>query len=193
MENYFVKAKENDFYAFEQLILGYEKLYYNIAFRMANNAEDAKDIVQDSLIKIFRYLDKCNDFEMFKNWSCKIVTNTSIDFLRKKKRNFTTSLDAEIDGNENSYKYEIPSDEKTPEQELIQSEESKMVLECIENLSEQHKKIIVLRDLNGMSYEDIAKIEDITLGTVKSRLARGRTSLKNLLQEKMELFKTGSV
>lgn len=178
--------KKGDIKAFETLILQYEKLYFNIAFRMLNDREDARDVTQDSLIKIYKNIDKCDSVELFKSWSCKIVTNTTIDYIRSKKRKYTSSLDAGLEGEEGDYYKQIESKEPTPEETLIKKELKEEILDAIKELPENYKTVLILRDLNGLSYDEISKITENSLGTVKSRISRARNMLKEKLSHLAE-------
>lgn len=185
----FLKAKNGDIEAFGKIILKYEKLFYNISYRMLNNQEDAKDVTQESLIKIYKNLDRCIDASLFKSWACKITTNTCIDYIRSKKRKPTQSLDEKMETGEVVFENDTHYKTFSPEETYIKSETQKEILKSIEELKSNYKTLIVLRDFNGLSYTEIALITNSNLGTVKSRLSRARDSLKQILLKNMELKK----
>ena len=182
------KAAGGDMAAFETLILQYEKLIYNIAWRIMGNGEDAKDIAQEAIIKIYRNLASCKSIDLFKAWAAKITHNACMDELRRRKGKAAESYDAMIEEG-----HEIPRRGGTlppapddPEAELLRKEMKGMIGEGLARLSDQHRALVVLRDVQGLSYEEIAEIANLPLGTVKSRISRGRSNLKQILLEMME-------
>lgn len=180
------KQKKGDIESFEKIILEYEKLYFNIAFRILGDIEDAKDATQNALIKIYNNLDKCLNYDVFKTWSCKIVTNTAIDLLRMQKRKSAESLDEKIELEEGFVNKEIKSDAATPEEIYFAKERNRIIKESINKLELKYKTIIILRDINGFSYEEISKIINQPIGTVKSRISRARNNLRVVLSEMLE-------
>ncbi len=181
--NLLKKATEGDIYAFEQLILGYEKMVYSIAYRMLPNSEDAKDISQEVLIKIYKNLHEFSNIKYFKAWIAKITTNTCIDELRKRRRKEIISLDEKKDSSEGEKIIQIRSTETTPEESVVENEERVDLIAAIHKLPDDYKTLIILRDIQGLSYNEIADVTNSNLGTVKSRLSRARRRLK-LLYEK---------
>ncbi|MDR2940806.1 MAG: sigma-70 family RNA polymerase sigma factor [Clostridiales bacterium] len=182
----FEKAKNGDIDSFEKLILEYEKLYFNIAYRILNDIEDAKDATQTGLIKIYKNFGKCASHNVFKAWSCKIITNTSIDYLRHKKRHYTEPLDKGTEYGGVTINTELKSDSPTPEETLINKERAQLIMDSVNMLDTKYKTVIILRDLNGFSYEEIAQITGQPVGTVKSRISRARNNLKKLLEGRLE-------
>jgi RNA polymerase sigma-70 factor (ECF subfamily) len=149
---------------------------------MFSNKFDAQDISQEVLIKVYRNLDKCKSYPAFKSWIFRIINNTCIDELRKRKGKITYSLDAPLETDEGLLETQILKDENTPETSLLKKEDSEELKCAISNLSPDYKMIIVLRDINGLSYDEIAGILKINPGTVKSRISRARNSLKQELK-----------
>ena len=182
------RAIRGDTDAFEGLVLQYEKLIYNIAFRMMGNAEDAKDISQEVIIKIYRNLSSCAGMEYMKAWTAKITHNTCIDELRRRKGKITDSYDyaagAEFGEEAPERQFADPAD--GPEALLLRKELGAIIEEGLRRLPCQHRGLIVLRDIQGMSYEEIAEITSTPMGTVKSRLSRARNSLRGILTDLME-------
>lgn len=175
-------AKSGDMDAFERLVLQYEKLIYNISYRMLSDSEEAKDISQEVLIKIYKNLDKCSDIKAFKNWACAITNNTCLDHLRaKKSRISASSLDAVLENDDMKTPVQFKSQEKTPEEQFLQNEENSKLSLAISKLSPNDKSMIILRDINGYTYQEIADIMDISMGTVKSKISRARERLKNTM------------
>jgi RNA polymerase sigma-70 factor (ECF subfamily) len=192
-EEQLILAKNGDIQAFEALITNYERLIFSIAFRMLGNREDARDISQEVLIKVYNSLDKCADIQGFKNWICRIATNACIDDLRKRRNRQTVSIDAGFsaaaqsgiaDANDESAILDKrAANDPTPESALMQSELSKEIAAAINKLSETHKALVVLRDVKGLSYEEVAEAMEMNMGTVKSGLARARLKLRELLKD----------
>lgn len=181
-------AKSGDINAFEELIADCEKIVFNIALKMIPTYEDAKDISQEVFIKVYKNLEKFDGKSAFSTWVYRITVNTCIDFLRKTKN--TVSLDNNLefeDGSHTSMQYKDTS--PTPEEQAIKNEKKSEIENAINHLSFEHKLILTLRDIQGLSYNEISEITNLSLGTVKSRLARARNSLKNILTDKMERFK----
>lgn len=184
------QAKNGDMAAFETLVTQTEKMVYHTAFRMMNHAEDAKDITQDVFIKVYKYLEKFDGQSAFTTWVYRITVNTCIDEMRKRKGKQTFSMDAELEQEGNSFQIQYADAGDTPEEALTQKESYHEILEALNHLSPEHKAIITLRDLNGLSYGEIADITETSLGTVKSRLARARTQLKQEIQKTWEQNET---
>jgi len=182
------KIARGDFSAFEEFIIDYEKLIYNIAYKMFNNVEDAKDISQEVMIKIYKNISKCRDFKSIKTWVYTITYNACIDEIRKRKGKQTQSIYEDIDTEDGSIEKQIPSSEPTPEEVVIKKEKQKMVRNAINKLSYEHKSVIIMRDIEGLSYDDISKITNLSLGTVKSRIARARKSLRDIIVNMEEQF-----
>lgn len=181
-------VKNGNMEAFEELIKNNEKIVYNICFRMLSNSEDAKDISQEVFIKIYKNIDKYNYKASFSTWIYKIAVNTCIDEIRKKKKEKeeTVSIDSEILYGDNTISPQYISKEPSPEERVINKENNNDIINSINKLSEEHKNIIVLRDVLGLSYIEISEVLDITIGTVKSRIARSRKSLRDILFLKKE-------
>ena len=157
------RAKQGDMHAFEELIIQHEKIVYNVALRMMNHSEDAKDISQEVFLKAYRNIGNFDERSQFSTWIYRITANTCIDEMRKRKGRQSFSLEEELESEEGS----------------MQREEQKSeILQALESLSPEHKVAVILRDIKGLSYEEIAEILELTLGTVKSRISRGRNQLK---------------
>ena len=173
------KAKQGDMHAFEELILKHEKIVYNLALRMMNHSEDAKDISQEVFLKEYRSLTNFDERSAFSTWLYRITHNTCIDEMRRRKGKQNYSLEEELENEEGSMQRQIADEGDTPEESLLREEQKSELLQALENLSEEHKAAIILRDVKGFSYEEIAEILEVSLGTVKSRISRGRNQLKN--------------
>ena len=170
------RAQKKDSAAIEALIYAYEKRVYNIAYRYMGNDADAWDMAQESLIKIYRNVSSFRGRSSFSSWVYRLTVNTCLDGLRKRKKS-PASLDQSI---ENGAAFQDQS-APLPEEHVLSSERSAVIQRAIDTLSDDHKSVIILRDITGLSYEEIAECLGVSIGTVKSRINRGRARLKTLL------------
>lgn len=182
------KAKNGDVEAFEKLVENYQKKAFNIAYRIIGNYDDANDLVQDAFFRVFKSIKNFKEQSSFSTWIYKIVTNVSLDELRKRKNKIMVSIDEEIGLDDNKIKRQIQSDDPLPEEIVERNEIRKIVGEAIEELSHVHKTVIVLRDIQGFSYEEISHILKCPEGTIKSRINRARLALRDILKSKRELL-----
>ncbi|QEK12330.1 sigma-70 family RNA polymerase sigma factor [Crassaminicella thermophila] len=182
------KSKQGDIESFETLIKEHQKLAFNIAYRMLGNIEDAKDATQDAFIKTYKSLNKFKGESGFSTWLYKIVTNTCLDVLRKRKSQKTYSYDHQIDTEDGKILRDLPDERNIPEIIVERREHQRNIQEAINCLSEHYKTVIVLRDIKGFSYEQISKILDCSEGTIKSRISRARKALKFEIEKNRELY-----
>lgn len=181
------QSRKGDVDAFEELIKDYKKSAYNIALRVLRNVEDAEDASQEALIKVYKNIQSFNMQSTFKVWMYRIVVNTCLDFKRKKSIN-AVSIDENIDlGGNNEVHREIADDSGNPDALVEKNFNNKLVNDAVNKLDEDYKTIIVLRDIQGFSYSEIAEILSCNLGTVKSRLNRARKSLKEILENELKI------
>jgi RNA polymerase sigma-70 factor (ECF subfamily) len=189
------KAKNGDIYAFEDLISKYEKKVYNTVLRIIRDKEAAKDISQEVFIKVYKSLKNFNEKSKFSTWLYRIAVNTSIDELRKNKNRYNNiSLDNPDPehGNTRQAEFEISGSKDTPEEKLIKKEKIKELYKAINMLQEDQRILILLRDIQGLSYDEISDVTGIKIGTVKSKLNRARNALKELILQS-ELFSNNKV
>lgn len=173
--------------AFEELIKDYKKSAFNIALKVLRNVEDAEDASQEALIKVYKNIQNFNMQSTFKVWMYRIVVNTCLDFKRKKIIN-AVSIDENIDlGGNNEIHREIADDSANPDVLVEKNFNNKLVNDAVNKLDDEYKTIIVLRDIQGFSYSEIAEILSCNLGTVKSRLNRARKSLKEILENELKI------
>lgn len=189
------RLKAGDMDAFEPLILPYQQKVYNIAFGILGNAEDADDAAQEAFLKVFRYIKSFNEQSQFYTWLYRIVHNVCLDMIRKRTKNpfgFLNKHWQNDEGDEMEVQLEDPS--PLPDENFMREETQSEVRAAISKLKENYRTVIVLRDIEGLSYEEIAKILEISEGTVKSRINRARLSLKSILIEEFpELYESSGV
>ncbi len=187
------KAITGDSDAFSQLIEPYMSKVYNIALGVLSNPADAEDAAQEALVKAYRHIGSFNENSGFYTWLYRIVYNCCLDSIRKKQRRPFVFLHHRNDEDEEA-ETEIEDTSAIPENIFIGNETQEEVRRAISMLKESYRTIIVLRDIEGLSYDEIATILDISGGTVKSRLSRARESLKNIIISKFpELFQNSGV
>ena len=169
--------------AFEDLVVANQKNVYNLALKMTRNEDDALDISQEAFIKAYRQLDSFRGDSRFSVWLYRLTYNLCIDFLRKKTVAITVPLSYEDEGGDVS-PLEIPDVRNLPEDSALRKELQKTISVSMSELELNHREILAMREITGMSYDDIAKSLGVNIGTVKSRLARARLKLVDILKEK---------
>ena len=180
------QAQSGDTDAFEQLARLYGAQVYNFCCRMTNNTHDAEDIAQDVFIKIYGGIKKFKHRGegSFRRWVYTVANNACTDALRKKKSRIRPdSLDAAIETEDGVLYNEPVSPESTPEETVLKKERQEILKQAIAELPAQFRQMIVLRDVRGLSYSDIAQITGNNPGTVKSKISRARACLREQLKK----------
>lgn len=178
-----LRASGGDASAFNTLMEAHERRMYAVALRMCNNREDAQDCLQEAMLRIYKSIGSFKGQSSFSTWAYRITMNTCLDELRKKKNKQNTSLDSLLDVGWS------PTDGRNaPEETAIQSEVRATLHHAIQELPEDMRSAIVLRDIQGLAYDEIAQALDVNVGTVKSRISRGREKLRAKLKNIGELF-----
>jgi len=182
------RCQKGDLSAFDDLVRLYEKKVYNLAYRMCGNHEDASDLSQEAFLRVFQSLKDFRGQSSFSTWLYRVVSNVCLDELRQRGRRPTISIDEPIAGDKGETMQRQLADGGPPPDELAERRELREVIQsCIDELSEEYRIVIILRDLQDLSYQEIAEVLDCSLGTVKSRLNRARLALKERLS-RLELF-----
>ena len=176
------KVLQGDVNAFEKLVTEYEKAVYAIAQRMTGNPEDAADMTQETFIKAYNSLSSFRGDSKFSVWLYRIANNVCLDFLRSKSRRPTVSLSAEDDDGEET-QLDIADESQSPELLLERGLTRDAVRRGLDTLPPDYKQILLLREIQGLSYEEIAAALGIESGTVKSRIFRARKRLCTFLIE----------
>lgn len=175
------RAQHGDADAFEQLLLEHQKNVYNLCYRMAGNPDDAMDLSQETFLRAWRCLDQYQFASAFSTWLYRLCSNICIDFLRRRRRQQTVPLTFEdADGEEQTYA--VPDAQPLPEEQVELKLTRETLAAAMAQLLPEHRAVLQLRVVNEMSYEQIADVLDIQIGTVKSRLSRARNQLKKILE-----------
>lgn len=178
-------AKKGNLTAFNQLVLQYQGFAYNVAYRILGDGDLAADVTQESFIKAYKAMDQFRGGS-FKAWLARIVTNACYDALRHKQRRPADSLeDLSVDP---EHAMRLQSPQESPESYALRAELSELIQHSIDQLPPDQRVTLVLADIQGMSYQEIAEITGVSLGTVKSRLSRARARLRDILLEHKELL-----
>ena len=170
--------------AFEELVKRHQRTVYALIYQLAPDWEDTTDLAQEVFIRVWRSINNLRNPASFRSWLTQIVTNLFYDELRKRPRKLpTVSMDdsASDEDGENPTR-DIPDSSAMPEEKVLNKEVSQVIRQAMLKLPEQFRTAIVLREVEGLSYEEIAVITQTEMGTVKSRIARARTKLQELLK-----------
>ncbi|MBP3633017.1 MAG: sigma-70 family RNA polymerase sigma factor [Oscillospiraceae bacterium] len=163
--------------AFAELVKAYEDKVYNLCLRMCSDREDARDLAQEAFVKAWRGLRFYKQESAFSTWLFRLTTNVCIDYLRQKKRRSAVSLTTD----DELLQLDVPDPSPTPEEQVQQTMARQTVASAMEQLEEEFRTVLTLRVVEELSYEEIAEILDLKVGTVKSRLARAREKIKKIL------------
>ncbi len=181
------RAKDGDQTAFEQLVHDNEKRIYNLVLRMVGNPEDALDLSQEAFLNAWKGLGSFKGDSSFATWLYRLASNACLDFLRsKKRRQDTLGAPLSLDDEEAA---PPPADNRhQPQEQLERKERTRALYRALHALPDHHRQILVMRELSGLSYQEISDILELDMGTVKSRLTRARLALKKFLLEDGNFF-----
>ncbi|MCG9129010.1 sigma-70 family RNA polymerase sigma factor [Candidatus Poribacteria bacterium] len=167
-----LRCQDRDTVAMGTLVVQYQHWVYNIAYGLLGHHEDAEDVAQDVFLSVWQNINKFQFRSQFSTWLYKIVKNKCLNLIDQRKRRKTDPM--EIDDSQPW----VPLDNVTPEQEILKSEQSQILHKALDRLKESYRTILILRELRELSYEEISKILNCTLGRVKSRLHEARKALR---------------
>jgi RNA polymerase sigma-70 factor (ECF subfamily) len=181
-------AKKGDLDAFNRLVLAYQDMVYSHAFRMLGEVTAAEDATQDTFIAAFENIRSYRRGS-FAAWLMRIVTNTCHDLIRYQGRRPTLPLEPLDDqGEEIDEPYWIPDESEGLEEAAMRAELGEVIRGCLQRVPERYRAVLVMADIQGLSYEEVAEVVETPVGTVKSRLARGRKYMEYCLKTFWELF-----
>ncbi|MEZ4516580.1 MAG: sigma-70 family RNA polymerase sigma factor [Chloroflexota bacterium] len=173
------QAQQGDLPAFNRLVVQYQELVYNVAYRIMGDPASAEDVTQETFITAYKSLKSFRGGN-FKAWLLRIATNRCYDELRRYKRRPQSSLDEMMDENESLAFLRSPGE--TPEGHRQRVEFALAVEQCLQDLPDDQRVAAVLSDVEGYDYQEIASITKVSLGTVKSRISRARAKLRECLR-----------
>ncbi len=184
-KEFVAKIKQGDDSAFEELVRKYQNYIFRLAFSMVKNEEDAKELTQEVFIKVYTSIQGFTGRSSLSTWLYRITYNLCLDYIKKnrKKRLMTQSLD----DNENIELLSLKADTHTPEEALEAAEIRADIKEGLKTLPQEQRILIEFKDILGLSYEEILEVTGLKSGTLKSRLFRGRLTLKNYLSHKWNI------
>lgn len=176
-------AKVGDADAFAQLVEANQNRIYSLALRMVGNPEDAADLAQDAFLSAWRGLENFQGEAAFSTWLYRLASNACIDFLRKEKRKRAAGGVLSLDDTEEGATLDLPDFEADPHRQLERSEVRETIARGLAELSPEHRSVLTLREVSGLSYAEIADLLGLEEGTVKSRISRARLALRKKLVE----------
>ncbi len=175
-------GQRGDVEAFNQLVRLYEGRVYTLCLRMLGDPDAAADVAQDTFISAYKNLNRFRG-GIFRAWILRIATNACYDALRARKRRPAVSLNATFgDEDENGGGFDLPDPAESPDAAAQRQELSAAITAGIAQLPEDQRVVVILSDVQGLAYEEIAEVTNTNLGTVKSRLSRGRARLRDILR-----------
>ncbi len=188
-------CQKRDPAAFEELVKRHQRTVFALLYQLAPDWSDTSDLAQEVFIRVWRSINNLRNPSSFRGWLTQIVTNLFYDELRRRPRRVPTismdeGLDPDAEAGESNVTRDIPDNSALPDENVLNRELSDVIREAMAKLPEQFRTAIVLREVEGLSYEEIAILTKTEMGTVKSRIARARTKLQELLQP--YLHRTGS-
>jgi len=181
------KWRQGDPNAIEKLVCKYQGRIYNLILKICSNPDDAAELTQDTFVKVIENIGKFESRSSFYTWAFRIAVNLTLNYRKRKATVGFTSLDAELAAGDEQARQglaAILSDDKAPDPAQIAEnrELCELIQKGIRKLDDEHRAIIVLRDIEGMDYAQIAEVLGTELGTVKSRLSRARAALRQILE-----------
>jgi len=186
------RAVVGDGGAFAQLIGPFEAKVYSLAYRISGNRDDAADLAQEAFLKVFRALGRFKGDSSFSTWLYRVVSNACLDQLRRRRRSVpVVSMDDPIDTDTGGLRRDVGDVTYEPEELALRAEVQAEIRAAVAGLPLDHRMAIVLRDFEGFSYEEIARVLGCNLGTVKSRISRARSTLRDRLRSRELLAHAG--
>ncbi|MFQ3611405.1 MAG: sigma-70 family RNA polymerase sigma factor [Fimbriimonadales bacterium] len=182
------RFREGDDSAFDTLVRRYEAKVYQYAYRLANNPDDAADVVAEAFLRMYNALKRFRGEAQLSTWLYRIVSNVYFDFRKREARHQHLPLEVPSEEDDEPMERPIPSERDDPSEYVLEQERHRVLMEAISQLPEYQRAIVILFHVEDRPYEEIAQITGLPLGTIKSRLNRARNALKELLEPHRELF-----
>jgi len=182
------RLKTRDLAAFEELVSAFERPVYSVCFRLLGDAEEARDVAQETFIRIYNSVASFRGESGLKTWIYRIAINQAINqkrWWRRRHRDETVSLELSRSGSEMTIEGSLPSRGASPEQQAISSERNLRIMRALNEIKTEFRVALMLREIEEFSYEEIAETLSISVGTVKSRIARGREELRRRIKDLM--------
>ena len=181
------KCRRGDYDAMERLIIKYQNRIYNVILKICANADDAAELTQETFVKVIENINKFQGRSSFYTWAFRIAVNLTLNYCRRSVRLPVKSLEARTDRGQEDKKQllkDFLSDDSSPDPAAVaqNKELCEMALKALMELDDAQRTVIVLRDIEGMNYAQIARVLDIELGTVRSRLSRARSNLRDIME-----------
>jgi len=164
---------------FEGLIRDSYKQAFGLAYRLTGNSAEAEDLVQESFVRAYRFFHRYDDSLPFTSWLYRIMTNAHIDMVRRKGRLRTTSLEAS--GSDGATTWDLPDLEASPDRQMLLNALDEPVQKALMTMTAEFRTAVLLADVEGLAYEEVAEIMKTSVGTVRSRIHRGRKQIRNYL------------
>ncbi|MBL8049519.1 MAG: sigma-70 family RNA polymerase sigma factor [Chthonomonas sp.] len=181
------RSQRGDRAAFDQLVWKYQTRAYQYAYRLTQDSEAASDIVADAFVRTYNALPNFRAQSAFTTWLYRIVTNCYLDMRKKDRNRKTVSLDAPV-GDDTDMTLQVESDDDGPDVITERNARERLVQKALRRMPEYQQTMLTMFHIENRSYEEIAEVLDLPIGTVKSRLNRARLSLREHLSENLELF-----
>jgi RNA polymerase sigma-70 factor, ECF subfamily len=181
-QNLIGKARQGDIKAFEQLVTTYQDRVYSHCLYLTGNPDDAQDLAQDVFVQAYKAISSFRHESDFGTWLHRIAVNQWINFCRRQNKITTVSIDEPLFTGDSELVRELAASSENPLDKLERSEFNLMVKEALDRLQPEFRMALILRDIEGYNYDEIAALLDCSLGTVKSRINRGRRAMKTELE-----------
>ncbi|MEN3001298.1 MAG: sigma-70 family RNA polymerase sigma factor [Armatimonadota bacterium] len=185
------RFKAGDETAFDQLVRRYEQKVYQHAYRLTQNADDAADVAAEVFLRMYTALKRFRGESQLSTWLYRIVQNVYFDFYKREQRHQHLPLEIPSEEGEEPMELPIPDERFDMEEYLLEMERQRVLREAFEKLPDYQRVVTILFHVEQLSYEEIAAVTGLPLGTIKSRLNRARATLRELLEPYRELFETG--
>jgi RNA polymerase sigma-70 factor (ECF subfamily) len=180
--------QSGDLRAMERLILKYQNRIYNVIQKICANADDAAELTQETFVKIIENIGKFEHRSSFYTWAFRIAVNLTLNYCHRRAKLGMGSIDVQTDDEGRLSLRDILANEASPEPGQIaeNAELCELVVRALLRLDDEHRAVIVLRDIENMSYADISSVLNVELGTVKSRISRARSRLRDILESSLQ-------